>query len=95
MNMTPMERKGWWLQTDCHMEFEPADPDAFGWVSRRMKGFVSLKRGGWVAYKVHGDEFDVLGRFGDRDRAMARVEREYAQQEMALSTDNRSTNAIL
>ncbi len=82
MNMTPMERHGWWFETDCHMEFEPEDPQAFGWEARRMKGFVSRQHGRWHAYRVTGDTYRCVAVVKDRDEAMGHVERRCAQRDL-------------
>lgn len=82
MERTPMERHGWWFETDCHMEFEPEDPQAFGWQERRMKGWVSRCHGRWHAHIVKENAPRCIAVVKDREQAMEHVERRCAQREL-------------
>ena len=80
MERTPMERPGWWFETDCHMEFQPENPNASEWQNRRMRAFVSRQQGRWVAHRVDGPTITRLGARDERDAAMDLCERKLQQQ---------------
>ena len=85
MERTKMDRPGWWFETDCHMEFEPEDPQAFGWEARRMKGFVNKCNGRWNAYEVTSDGYHRIANVAELAQAMESVESRCAQGDLFLA----------